>query len=89
MLTQNEVRECMGFETIRSLAYLKECISWNLDGNFDRVSAGNMLFIARADKYKTIQSNKFETTEVDEYANDPFLSQNFNPYSNSFTNFSI
>jgi len=65
--------------TIRGLAYIEECIKWNSDGNFDRVSAGGMLFILREDRYKRTQSaiaNKDK--QVETLANDKFFNKNFN-----------
>ena len=65
--------------TLRGLAYIEECIKWNSDGNFDRVSAGGMLFILREDRYKRTQSaiaNKDK--QVDTLANDKFFNRNFN-----------
>lgn len=65
--------------TLRGLAYIEECIKWNSDGNFDRVSAGGMLFILREDRYKRTQSaiaNKDK--EIETLANDKFFSRNFN-----------
>lgn len=53
-------------DTIRSIGYLKEVINWNKDGNFDRVSAMNMLFLYRedltddvAEERKKPKSNRF------------------------------
>ena len=65
--------------TLRSLAYIEECIKWNSDGNFDRVSAAGMLFILREDRYKRTQSaiaNKDK--EIETLANDKFFNRNFN-----------
>jgi hypothetical protein len=65
--------------TIRGLAYIEECIKWNSDGNFDRVSAAGMLFILREDRYKRTQSaiaNKDK--QVETLANDKFFNRNFN-----------
>ena len=65
--------------TLRGLAYIEECIKWNSDGNFDRVSAGGMLFILREDRYKRTQSaiaNKDK--QIDTLANDNFFNRNFN-----------
>ena len=65
--------------TLRGLAYIEECIKWNSDGNFDRVSAGGMLFILREDRYKRTQSaiaNKDK--EIETLANDKFFNRNFN-----------
>jgi hypothetical protein len=46
----------LNLHTIRSLGYLEECIAWNADGNFDRVSAMGMLFILREDRLRQQQS---------------------------------
>lgn len=65
--------------TLRGLAYIEECIKWNSDGNFDRVSAVGMLFILREDRYKRTQSaiaNKDK--QIDTLANDKFFNRNFN-----------
>lgn len=65
--------------TLRGLAYIEECIKWNSDGNFDRVSAAGMLFILREDRYKRTQSaiaNK--NKQVKTLANDKFFNRNFN-----------
>ena len=65
--------------TLRGLAYIEECIKWNSDGNFDRVSAAGMLFILREDRYKRTQSaiaNKDK--HIDTLANDKFFNRNFN-----------
>jgi len=50
--SQNEEGNKLNLHTIRSLGYLEECIAWNNDGNFDRVSAANMLFILREDRLR-------------------------------------
>ena len=42
----------LNLQTIRSVAYLKECIAWNPDINADRVSAMGMLMIYREDRAK-------------------------------------
>lgn len=69
--------------TIRSLAYLEECIKWNSDGNFDRVSAGGMLFILREERYKRIQYNKKnKDKDVNDLTNDKFFEKNYG--SNSY-----
>jgi len=39
--------ELLNVHKIRSLGYINECIAWNIDGNFDRVSAMGMLMILR------------------------------------------
>ena len=68
----------LNLHRLRSLAYIEECIKWNEDGNFDRVSAGIMLFILREDRFKRIKSAKERGDEkVNNLANDQFFSKNF------------
>lgn len=68
----------LGVKTLRSFGYIKECISWSLDENFDRVSAANMVFILRADRRKFIDIKRKELdNEVAEYDNDPFFTANY------------
>jgi hypothetical protein len=63
---------------IRSLGYLEECVRWNVDGNFDRVSAGGMLFILREDRYKRTQvSKENQDGPVRGLGDDPFFSNNY------------
>lgn len=61
---------------IRSLGYIKEALEWNIDGNFDRVSAMGMLMILREDyrKYKYNLSSESSSNNVTE---DPFFSKNW------------
>lgn len=71
--------ERLNLHTLRSLGYIEECIKWNSDGNFDRVSAGGMLFILREDRYKRIKSAKEnQDKKIDKLSNDPFFRKNFN-----------
>lgn len=70
--------ERRNLQRLRSLAYIEECIYWNSDGNFDRVSAGIMLFILRADRFKRTESaknNLFKSNN--KVANDPFFTKNY------------
>jgi len=63
---------------LRSIPYIQECIAWNSDGNFDRVSAAGMLFILREDRFKRIQSTKLnDTNKGSKLASDPFFTKNF------------
>jgi hypothetical protein len=72
----------LNLHRLRSLPYIEECIYWNADGNFDRVSAGGMLFILRADRFKRTQSAKNNMhKKVKSLANDPFFTKNFNSYN--------
>jgi len=63
---------------IRSIPYLEECIAWNSDGNFDRVSAAGMLFILREDRVKRTNSAKAnQEKQVKKLVNDPFFNKNY------------
>jgi hypothetical protein len=76
---ESEEDERLNLHTLRSFAYIQECIKWNSDGNFDRVSAGGMLFILREDRYKRIQKAKdSQDKQQKKLANDPFFRKNFN-----------
>lgn len=82
----------LNLHKLRSLAYVEECIKWNPDGNFDRVSAGIMLFILREDRYKRIQSAKSNQDVVhNNLANDKFFTKNYKsriektPFNNNTT----
>jgi hypothetical protein len=68
----------LNLHKLRSLGYIEECIKWNPDGNFDRVSAGIMLFILREDRYKRIQSAKNnQDITYNNLANDKFFQKNY------------
>jgi len=45
----NKLEVRLNLQIIRSIAYLKEAMMWNPDGNFDRVSAMGMLMLYRED----------------------------------------
>jgi hypothetical protein len=68
----------LNLHTLRSIPYIEECISWNSDGNFDRVSAAGMLFILREDRRKRTRSAK-ENVEKGSVvlANDPYFNRNY------------
>lgn len=59
--------------TIKSPALLRELISWNIDGNFDRVSALGMLMILKEDRNKLVASMENKTKNL---ALDPFFVRN-------------
>jgi hypothetical protein len=74
----DEKDERKNLHRLRSFAYIEECIKWNSDGNFDRVSAGIMLFILREDRVKRTQSAmKNGEKPIKSLANDPFFNRNF------------
>jgi hypothetical protein len=65
--------------TIRGLAHIDECIRWNSDGNFDRVSAAGMLFILREDVYRITKSAMDnQNTASTNLSNDTFFNKNYN-----------
>jgi len=69
----------LNLHKLRGLAYIEECIKWNSDGNFDRVSAGIMLFILREDRAKKIDRIKEnQGKKIKKLGNDPFFNRNFN-----------
>ena len=79
-ITQGDEDEMLNLHTLRGLAYIEECIRWNSDGNFDRVSSGGMLFILREDRAKmtvTAIENKDKLRES--IANDSFFTKNYRP----------
>lgn len=68
----------LNLHTMRGIAHIEECIKWNEDGNFDRVSAAGMLFILREDRYKRTQSVKRSQDEKSSnLANDNFFKKNY------------
>lgn len=68
----------LNLHRLRGLAYIEECIKWNSDGNFDRVSSGIMLFILREDRFKIIQSaKKNQHNKISTLANDKFFNKNY------------
>jgi len=77
-INEHDPDKKLNLHRIRTIGYLKECIQWNMDGNFDRVSAGIMLFIARANKLKFVETNKQNSKNKDEdaYSSDPFFRDN-------------
>lgn len=90
MLTQKEEIDDEGNKSyvanyfkIRSIGYLEECIGWNPDGNFDRVSAMDMVMLLREDIQKNIDTYKEDTyKEVTHLDNDSFIDKNYNSYQN-------
>lgn len=61
--------------TIKSLGYLEELYEWNPEGNFDRVSAMDMVMILRKDRQRVVTSlMQNEETYIEE---DEFIKANF------------
>jgi hypothetical protein len=71
------------YRTIRSIGYLEECISWNPDGNFDRVSAMDMVMLLREDLKININNYKEERDTIhNPNEGDDFVDKNWNSYLN-------
>ena len=45
----------LNLQKIRSIGLVKELISWNANGNYDRVSAMGMLMILKEDRYAILK----------------------------------
>ena len=72
--------------TLRGLAYIEECIKWNSDGNFDRVSSGIMLFILREDRYKRTKSViENQHKQIERLSEDKFFKRNYIPNRNAIS----
>ena len=70
--------ERLNMHRLRSIPYIEECIAWNSDGNFDRVSAMGMLFILREDRMKrTMSAKNNQNKPVNKVSNDPFFNKNY------------
>lgn len=68
----------LNLHRLRSLGYIEECIKWNADGNFDRVSAGIMLFILREDRAKRTASIKErQGSKSKKLSQDAFFERNY------------
>lgn len=62
---------------IRSIGYIKECIAWNPDGNFDRVSAMDMVMILREDRAKMIDRYEERDNATTHLMGDDFIDKNW------------
>ena len=76
-----EVEVKRNLHKIRSVAYLKEAIGWNSDGNFDRVSAMGMLMIYRESLKTFIVTTT--TEKIKSLASDPFFQRKSHRRANS------
>lgn len=75
---EDDVVRKLNLHFLRDIAYIEECIKWNADGNFDRVSAGGMLFILREDRYRRTESLKENGgNNGSDIAKDKFFNKNF------------
>lgn len=74
----DEEDERLNLHRLRSIPYIEEAIYWNADGNFDRVSAGIMLFLLREDRVRRTETAKDNLDRhVNKVANDPYFTKNF------------
>jgi len=68
----------LNLHRLRSIAYIEECIYWNADGNFDRVSAGILLFILREDRVRLTETAKSNLDKrTSKVANDAYFTRNY------------
>jgi len=78
------IDESLKLHHTRSIPYLEECIAWNQDGNFDRVSAMGMLMILREDRFKRIKSAKANQNKtIKNIKDDNFFDRNYKKAINS------
>lgn len=74
----NQVGERLNMHDIRSICLLEELIMWNIDGNFDRVSAMGMLMIYRAEMLKYLESDKEDSkNDMSRPENDEYFRLNY------------
>ncbi len=88
--TSDEENKLLNLHKLRSLAYIEECIKWNSDGNFDRVSAAGMLFILREDRLKRVKKDREDKeNQAKTLANDSYFERNYkkDKIQASLTNF--
>ena len=63
--------EEMQIHRFKCMAAIKEAILWNIDGNFDRISALCMLMLIMYDREKYVTDGSIDVS--DSIANDPYL----------------
>jgi len=74
----DEEDQRLNLHHIRTIPYLEECIAWNSDGNFDRVSAAGMLFILREDRVKrTNYARDNQYKQIKRVSQDSFFTRNY------------
>lgn len=72
---EGEESKTVMLRTIKSIGYLEELEQWNSDGNFDRVSAMDMVMILREDRMKHMMNK--EKDELEYIEEDSFIAKNF------------
>lgn len=76
--------ERLNMHRLRSIPYVEECIAWNSDGNFDRVSAAGMLFILREDRIKrTATAKGNQDKKITNASFDNFFNKNYKQAQNN------
>jgi len=68
----------LNLHNIKSIGLLNELISYNPNGNFDRISALGMALILKEDKYQLYDHSPKETVKVKDLAQDAFFTSRFN-----------
>ena len=71
-----EGRQCFNFHTIKSIALLKELISYDMEGNFDRVVALMLAILQSKELHKIHVENM--TNSNNTFGNDPYLTKLWN-----------
>ena len=74
----------MNLHLIRSIGYVDEAISWNLDGNFDRVSAMGMVMILREEKKRFLDTYKTQADPVKDTLNSDYFNKNYKSKGSRF-----
>lgn len=73
--SSTEDEKKFNLQFIRSIPYIKEAIQWNIDDNFDRVSAMGMVMILREEYHQRIEYEKTKTN-MSKLTDDPFWLKN-------------
>jgi hypothetical protein len=72
--------QLLNLHTIRSIALLQEALKWNMDGNFDRISAAGMLMIYREEVKQYVLHIRDEDTTDPLAGIDPFFVKNVSSF---------
>jgi len=62
-----------GIDLIDDIEYLREADMWEPMGNYDKISAGNMLFIYREELKNLTEETRFDKVSKPDYADDAFF----------------
>jgi len=72
-----ETVEIPQLRRIKSLGYLEECYEYHIDGNFDRVSAMDMVMILRQERLRLTESRDSEGAKEIYVEEDDFVRENY------------